>query len=196
MEKNIFSKRLKDLREEKKISKTELATIIGCDQPKISKMENPNEKTLPTVDNLINMSRYFHVSTDYLLGVEKYDKSSLNTFADIIQRLFDIEVSTNISIIAHDEERYEESLHSYYPDLVNITMFEFAFEEHGAKGYYLNKFMKEWKEIREFLKDKDDKISAQMYELWKRDQLEKASKLLLSGTVIPFTDIDDELPFD
>ena len=194
MDKKTFSKRLKELREERKINKTELAGIIRCDQPKISKLENPDDKTMPTIDNLIMLSEYFHVSTDYLLGIDNSHQTGLITFADIIQRLFDIEAATNISIVVHDEERYEVGF-SEYPDLVNRTMFELAFEEHGSNGYYLNRFMKQWKEIQDFLKDKDDKISAQMYELWKRDQLEKASKVYCGGFNAPFSNIDNELPF-
>lgn len=195
MDKKTFSKRLKELREERKINKTELAGIIGCDQPKISKLENPDDKTMPTIDNLIMLSEYFHVSTDYLLGIDNSHQADLITFADIIQRLFDIEAATNISIAEHEEERYEMGF-SGYPDLVNRTMFELAFEEHGANDLYLNRFMAQWKEIQDFLKDKDDKISAQMYELWKRDQLEKASKFYCGGSNIPFNNIDIELPFD
>lgn len=111
--------------------------------------------------------------------------------------MFDIEQATNISIVAHNEDRYEIAF-SGYPDLVNRTMFELAFEEHGSKGYYLNRFMEGWKEILDFLKDKDSKISTQMYELWKRDQLEKASKVYCSDTSVLsdiLDGIDEGLPF-
>lgn len=193
MDKKTFSKRLKELREERKINKTELAGIIGCDQPKISKLENPDDKTMPTIDNLIMLSEYFHVSTDYLLGCDASHHTNSITLADVVQRLFDIETATNISITKHSEERYEDS-HSnydYYPNLVSKDMFKLAFEEHGFDGYYLNDFMKEWKEVRDFLNGKDDKISTQIYELWKKDQLVKAAEHYRLNI-----DIDEALPFD
>lgn len=63
-----FPERLKELRMEKKLSTRELGNKIGCSHIAISRWERGIKK--PNVDNLIALSCYFGVSTDYLLGLE------------------------------------------------------------------------------------------------------------------------------
>ena len=63
--KNI-GKRLRDLREDKKLSQIELANALGKSQVAISKYENSNREL--DYDMLNKYAQFFHVSTDYLLG--------------------------------------------------------------------------------------------------------------------------------
>lgn len=59
--------RVKELREQKNISQMTLATRIGCSQNTISKIEKGECE--PRANVLIEMSKYFGVSVDYILGI-------------------------------------------------------------------------------------------------------------------------------
>ena len=193
MNKNIFSKRLKDLREEKSITKTQLAEKIGCDQPKISKLENPKNTTFPSVDNLIALADYFGVSIDYLLGVEKKEQNQIQTFADIIKRLFEIDEVTDISLNQHTKEYFSYDFD--YPEPYDKDVYQLGFEPHGSHKFLLNDFMKEWESIKKLSENIDSNTWNRIYELWKKDQLERHSERYLDGFMCIPDGIDEELPF-
>lgn len=60
---------IKNLRLEKGMTQTELASLLFTSQDTISLWER--NKSLPDVKSVIKMSSIFNVSTDYILGVEK-----------------------------------------------------------------------------------------------------------------------------
>ena len=62
-------KRIKELREDKNISQTEFARILGMSQTGYSKYET-GENDIPTAI-LIAMAKYYKTSTDYILGLTK-----------------------------------------------------------------------------------------------------------------------------
>ncbi len=62
----MFSKRLKLLRKQTKISQKELADYLFISQQAVAKWEK--EKSTPDPDMLNKIADYFNVSTDYLLG--------------------------------------------------------------------------------------------------------------------------------
>ncbi|MCL2062513.1 MAG: helix-turn-helix domain-containing protein [Firmicutes bacterium] len=64
-----FCERLKELRSEKEISLNSLGKIINVSGVSISRWENG--KADITSDYLVQLARYFGVSTDYLLGEEE-----------------------------------------------------------------------------------------------------------------------------
>ena len=66
---NIFSKRLKELREHKNISKYKLAKDIGVSDVCIGRWENGTRE--PNIYNLKTLCVYFNCSADYLSGREK-----------------------------------------------------------------------------------------------------------------------------
>lgn len=57
--------RIKELRLEKKLTQESLARQLGVNQATVSKLEN--ETTTLDAMLLIQLSRFFHVSTDYVL---------------------------------------------------------------------------------------------------------------------------------
>ena len=59
--------RLADLRKQKKLTQQELADAIGVSFQTISKWETA--ASMPDITLLPPLAEYFHVSTDYLLGV-------------------------------------------------------------------------------------------------------------------------------
>ena len=66
--KKIFSERLKDLRNEKRVGQVELASAIQVSKGIISLWENGQRE--PKLSNLIALAKYFQVSIDYLAGLE------------------------------------------------------------------------------------------------------------------------------
>jgi len=62
-----FSLRLKALRKEKKVKQTEMAVYLGCTDRHYQKIEYGQVNVPATT--LIALAQYFHVSTDYLLGL-------------------------------------------------------------------------------------------------------------------------------
>lgn len=62
-------KRLKELRKSKNISQKDFAEYMNVAQNTVSRWENGDR--LMDTDTLLRAARYFGVSTDYLLGVEK-----------------------------------------------------------------------------------------------------------------------------
>ncbi len=63
-----FGERLKKLRVERKLTQIQLAQMIGVAVSAISSYEVGNR--YPSYDVLISIARIFHVSTDYLLGLD------------------------------------------------------------------------------------------------------------------------------
>lgn len=66
---NKFSVRLKQLRQEHKLSLEQLAKAIGVSTMAISRWEN--ETRIPNIEALILLANYFCVSSDYILGIEE-----------------------------------------------------------------------------------------------------------------------------
>lgn len=62
--------RIKELREQKNVSQVCLATHVGCSQNTISKIELGT--TSPKGELLLELSKYFNVSIDYLLFNSNY----------------------------------------------------------------------------------------------------------------------------
>lgn len=63
----LFQERLQQLRKQAGLQQKELAAKIGMSANAISMMETGNRET--TFAKLVQLAEYFHVSTDYLLGV-------------------------------------------------------------------------------------------------------------------------------
>ena len=64
-----FGELLKDLRKEKRLTQTELATFLCTTQDTISLWELG--KSYPDIPTLIKICKFFEVSSDYLLGLEE-----------------------------------------------------------------------------------------------------------------------------
>ncbi len=66
----IFSKKLKELRIEKGLSQKELAKILKTNNSSVCDWER--ERSQPDLETLVDIAKYFNVSTDYLLGIKDY----------------------------------------------------------------------------------------------------------------------------
>lgn len=65
-----FGEKIKNLREEKEISQTELGKEVQMSQRKLSYIEC--NKCEPSMDDIKALCRFFNVSADYLLGLKKH----------------------------------------------------------------------------------------------------------------------------
>lgn len=63
----FFGERLQQLRKQADLQQKELAAEIGLSANAISMMERGNRGT--TIEKLVVLAEFFHVSTDYLLGI-------------------------------------------------------------------------------------------------------------------------------
>ena len=64
----MFAIRLKNLRQSRELNQVQLAEKLGVKKQSISNWENDN--IVPSIDMLVRIADFFHVSTDYLLGRE------------------------------------------------------------------------------------------------------------------------------
>ncbi len=64
---NKFAERLKELRKEKELTKTQLAKEINVSHTCIVFWENGTRT--PTIDYIILLCHFFNVSSDYLIGL-------------------------------------------------------------------------------------------------------------------------------
>lgn len=63
-----FCERLKELREEKKLSYKKLAKETGFSDTALGRWERGTQ--VPNIETLIVLCQYFKVSSDYMLGLE------------------------------------------------------------------------------------------------------------------------------
>ncbi len=66
--KEIFSEKLKELRQETGLTQTQLAKKVGISQAGIAKWETGDRS--PDIEFVVILAKFFGVSTDYLLGLE------------------------------------------------------------------------------------------------------------------------------
>ena len=62
----MFAVRIKYLRLARELNQVQLAERLGVKKQSISNWENDN--IMPSIEMLIRIADFFHVSTDYLLG--------------------------------------------------------------------------------------------------------------------------------
>lgn len=76
----MLNERIRLLRMEKGISQIQLADALGVTKQSISNWENDNIQ--PSIEMLVKLSKFFDVSTDYLLGLEEKRILSVKNLTD------------------------------------------------------------------------------------------------------------------
>lgn len=76
-----IGKKLKNLRTDNAMTQATLAKKLNLTKSVISAYEN--DLRLPSYDVLIQISKIFHVSTDYLLGLESPDGIDLSGLSEV-----------------------------------------------------------------------------------------------------------------
>lgn len=66
--KNIFAKRLKELRLEKNLTQVELGAKTGISQTSLAKWENAERS--PSIEYVIEIALFFGCTIEYLVGLE------------------------------------------------------------------------------------------------------------------------------
>lgn len=66
----IFGERLKDLRDDRKLSLMKLSKQVGISDTTLSRWENDVNDVKG--EQLVVLAKFFNVSTDYLLGLTDY----------------------------------------------------------------------------------------------------------------------------
>ena len=64
----MLNETIRNLRTARGISQVDLASELGITKQCVSNWENDN--ILPSIEMLVKISKYFKVSTDYLLGLD------------------------------------------------------------------------------------------------------------------------------
>ena len=72
--------RIKQLREKENLTQTQLAAKFQLSRSAINSWEMG--LTLPSTQNIIELSRLFHISTDYLLGIDENAAISISGLTD------------------------------------------------------------------------------------------------------------------
>lgn len=75
-----FSEIIKELRQSKGLTQTQLAERLGVKKSIISAYETDSRP--PSLDMLIKYAREFHVSTDYLLDMETTKKINVDNLSE------------------------------------------------------------------------------------------------------------------
>lgn len=68
LNKSILVQNIDTILKNKKLTQQTLGEILGMSQPNVSKALNPNEKKCFTLEQIVDIADYFHVSVDYLIG--------------------------------------------------------------------------------------------------------------------------------
>lgn len=77
--------RIKELRLEKKLTQKVLGEYLGANQTMLSKIENGT--SIPDAMFLVDLSRFFHVSTDYILYLSEERTNADSLLSDNIHNL-------------------------------------------------------------------------------------------------------------
>lgn len=77
--KNSIYERIHDLRERSGMTQTELAMRMGVTRSGVNAWEMGISK--PNIDNLVALSRIFHTTTDYLLGIDNEESVVISDFS-------------------------------------------------------------------------------------------------------------------
>ena len=73
------SKKLKFLREKRKITVSELQQVFNMQHPQsIYTWENPESKYLPNIDNLVTLSKLYNVSMDEIIILKDGNSDSMS----------------------------------------------------------------------------------------------------------------------
>lgn len=76
----MIGDKIRDLRNRKRMSQTELAKVLHVSQQTVTKWETG--KAEPSSSAISSLSRYFNVSADYLLGTNRTSENDIDSDLD------------------------------------------------------------------------------------------------------------------
>lgn len=152
-----FGERLRRIRREQFIRQKQLAGHLNIAVSTLSQYEN--DKRHPNFEILTKISRYFNVTTDYLLGLEEKSNNSLSMSIDAIdgklsdrsyQELLHKMTDNLLTMSQHDDMKSLKILHTLY-DSINSISAEYKPEEHGTIEDLLNNHLAHKEDIDQTL---------------------------------------------
>lgn len=177
----LFSKRLKELRNDMKLTQKQFAEKIGFTQATLSAYEN-NPKS-PSLDIIIDIANKCNVSLDWLCGLSdrKSSNNEIETYSEIIDFFLKIKERKDCFNVELFKETIRE--YGYSKEIQGISF--------GNKK--INEFFDDWIKMlnADSLFDDDE-----LYALWKEKTLKKYDiDIQETDRDEKETDKDDNLPF-
>lgn len=151
-----FSERLVSLIKQAGITQARFAADLGITPQAASYYTKGRE---PNFDLLISISKYFHVTTDYLLGASKSKCVSIGNFGDVVNVLLTLE---NQGALNHQIEEI----------LKDIPAVSFSIPQ-----YECNEFFAEYSRMVKLYTD--GSISSNAFKTWLGAELVKLQKIPL-----------------
>lgn len=161
----IFSKRLKELRNDMNLTQKQFSEKIGFTQATLSAYENTPKS--PSLDIVIDIAEKCNVSLDWLCGLsdKKNTDDEMTTYADYLKLLIRL---SNADI---------EKLHVYVKtENKKQTDEDFVIIE--INDDTVSDFFKKWKKVLELYKN--GIIEENLYLLWIDDALKEYEKIELN----------------
>ena len=121
-----FAYRLSNLRKDHNLSQKQLADQLHVTHSQISRIESGETKN-PNISIVIDAARFFHVSTDYLLGItqitspKSYDISELRLSEEAITRLITRRIDVDILNRLLEHEHFPKlciMIRNYFDDTI------------------------------------------------------------------------------
>ena len=121
-----FAYRLSNLRKDHNLSQKQLADQLHVTHSQISRIESGETKN-PNISIVIDAARFFHVSTDYLLGItqitspKSYDISELGLSEEAVTRLITRRIDVDILNRLLEHEHFSKlciMIRNYFDDTI------------------------------------------------------------------------------
>lgn len=174
-DKNVFSERLTQLREDRGLKRQEVADALEISRASLEYYEKGQRK--PDIEVAARIAKYYGVSTDYLVGVSAAqvtasDNETLKTVCDYLgiseasaeQVSYLTSIGYNANIDAILSSKIIEILTISLDDYDNKSV-EKAIAYKSLSGA-TNKKVKE--QLKEVYRQKDDELEFEGYKMWNR----------------------------
>lgn len=174
-EKNVFSERLTQLREDRGLKRQEVADALGISRASLEYYEKGQRK--PDIEVAARIAKYYGVSTDYLVGVSAAqvtasENETLKTVCDYLRiseasaeqvsYLTSIGYNTNMDAILSSEiiEILTTSLDDYDKKSIEKAIAYMTLSEAKTK--------KDKERLKEEYRQADDRLEFEGYKMWNR----------------------------
>lgn len=174
-EKNVFSERLTQLREDRGLKRQEVADALEISRASLEYYEKGQRK--PDIEVAARIAKYYGVSTDYLVGVSAAqvtasENETLKTVCDYlgiseasaeqVSYLTSIGYSTNMDAILSSEiiEILTTSLDDYDKKSIEKAIAYMTLSEAKTK--------KDKESLKEEYRQADDRLEFEGYKMWNR----------------------------
>lgn len=187
MDNTIFAQRLKEARIASKLTQIELSKMSGVTPATISAYEcaDGSKGKNPSLDNALKLAQALNVSLDWLCGsIVSNPKIQITDFLKLLVRIDEIITSPAVDKVDFADYDNRNNLSNAFK-LIDDADWELARQEAEYRGknfsynlytltfnnYFINKFLREWANMRFLYKSKT--IDESLYNLWLEKQFEE-----------------------